>query len=110
MYVLNQGVDDGIMDNVYDRFRKWPRFTLTEERAQADLLIVLSEDPVFKAQPSAEGPRKKSTLLISSRYLIVVDEKTSQQLLVVSCVRTTPAATGKALVDRLKQRFPKKER
>jgi hypothetical protein len=42
VYILNQGAENSVLDNVYDRFRHWSRWTLTTERDKADLIIVLS--------------------------------------------------------------------
>src|ERR1039458_6566148 len=42
VFVLNQGIEPGTMDVVYDEIRKWSHWTLTDEHEKADLIIVLS--------------------------------------------------------------------
>src|ERR1039458_1470633 len=42
VFVLNQGIEPGTMDVVYDEISKWSHWTLTDEHEKADLVIVLS--------------------------------------------------------------------
>ncbi len=113
IFVTNQGIHNYIYDRVYDRLRKWPRFVLVEERAQADLVAVVTErNQLAGAAAMPVGTAQIMVPLASSRkYLILLDASTGEQLLYVD----TPegillSRTAKALVDRLKERFPKSER
>jgi hypothetical protein len=47
VFVLNQGIEPGTMDVVYDEIRKWSHWTLTDEHEKADLIIVLSAQNYF---------------------------------------------------------------
>jgi hypothetical protein len=134
VFIINESAENVILDNVYDRFKKWPRWALTEERETADLLVVLSARSYFYgmmnigtttnstatattygnttvAHGSSTSQNTGVPLLSYPRYLTVVDPKTGNALLTISCeLRMSKGYTAKVLMDRLKQRFPKSER
>lgn len=131
VFVLNQGIEPGTMDVVYDEISKWSRWTLTDEHEKADLIIVLSfagmanlgtssatatattygNTTVARGNGSTQGVAVP--LMQETRYLTVVEPKSGLALLTLSCRRREingNSRTGKTLVNELKGRFPKDQR
>ena len=119
-YIVNQTEDYKLYDNLYDRLRKWGQWTLTEDRASADLVLVFAaRDEFFGMLPgtttvTSSGNTAAITsvpipVVTMSRYLIVLDAKTEDKLMSISCERRIGSGyTAGVLVNRLKQRFPKR--
>jgi len=135
VFVLNQGIEPGTMDVVYDQILKWSHWTLTDEHEKADLIIVLSAQSYFYGMANFGSGSATATattygnttvahgsssaqgiavpLMQETRYLTVVEPKSGLALLTLSCRRREingNARTGKTLVNRLKERFPKDQR
>lgn len=123
------------MDVVYDEMSKWPRWTLTDDREKADLILVLSaQSSVYgvanvgsgSATATAttygnttvahgSGSAQSVAVLLTqdTRYLTVVEPKSGLALLTLSCRRREingNSRTGKTLVRLFKGRFPKDQR
>ncbi len=135
VFVFNEGAEPGTMDVVYDELRKWSHWTLTDDHEKADLIIVLSARSYFSgmanfgsasatasattygnttvARGNASGQSTSVPIFQQTRYLTVVEPKSTVSLLTVSCMRREingNTRTGKMLVSRLKERFPKDQR
>ena len=119
LFVLNQGLEPGTMDVVYNEINKWPRWTLTDEREKADLIIVLSaQSYVYGMAAIGSGTAYGTTtvavpLVQDNRHLTVVEPKSGLALLTLSCRRREingNSRTGKTLVNLFKSRFPKDQR
>jgi hypothetical protein len=134
LLVVNQGIENYIYDHVYDRLRRWPRFALVEERTEADLVVILTaENHFYGLVPLGSTSSTNATattggnvtavnstttttplmfpLASNRKHLIVLDAKTGEHVLAVETAEGfLLSRTAKALVDRLKGRFPKAER
>ena len=135
VFVLNQGIEPGTMDVVYDEIRKWSRWTLTDEHERADLVIVLSaQNYVYGMANFGTGSATATAttygnttvahgygaaqgiavpLMQETRFLTVVEPKSGLALLTLSCRRREingSSRTGKTLVNLFKERFPKDQR
>jgi hypothetical protein len=135
VFVLNQGIEPGTMDVVYDEIRKWSHWALTDEHEKADLIVVLSAQSYFYGMAnfgSASATTTATTygnttvahgsgsaqgiavpVMQETRYLTVVEPRSGLALLTLSCRRREingNARTGKTLVNRLKERFPREQR
>jgi hypothetical protein len=134
VFVYDRVGDLKVYDNVYDKLRKWGRWVLVQDAESADLVIVLSGDvitggmitnssttgnanaTVYGNTATVNGRSSTTTtsmpmVLSLPRYLTIVDRKTRQPLLSVSCEqRIGPGSTAGALVNRLKGRFPADQR
>lgn len=135
VFVVNQGIEPGTMDVVYDEIRKWSRWTLTDEQENADLVVVLSAQNYFAGMMGmgtasataaattyggmtvAHGYGSAQGMVIpiiqQTRYLTVVNPKTATALLTLSCRKRDingSSRTGKTLVNLFKGRFPKDQR
>jgi hypothetical protein len=133
-YILDLGVEPAILDNVYDQIKKWSRWILVDEREKADLLIVLSARNNFFGIVStgsvgsatatattigntttvhATGAVQNTSVPLMSfpRYLALIDPRSGIPLVTVSTeLRLSKGYTGRALVARLKKRFPRDQR
>jgi hypothetical protein len=128
-------IEPGTMDVVYDEISKWSHWTLTDEHEKADLIIVLSAQRYLSGMANfgsgsatATATTYGSTTVVhgsgsaqgiavpviqETRYLTVVEPKSGLALLTLSCRRREingNSRTGKILVSRLKERFPKGQR
>jgi len=134
VFVFDQTGNTAIYDNVYDKLRKWGRWTMAEDPSKADLVAVIAAQNIFVGSTTTvtasgngsatqignttmyggQAQAQASTMpnLVSMpRYLGLIDPKTGRVLLSVSCEqRLTNSYTAKVLVDRLRKRFPKSER
>jgi hypothetical protein len=135
VFVLNQGIEPGTMDVVYDEIRKWTRWTLTDDQEKADLVIALSAQNYFVGMANMGAASATATattygnttvahgygaaqgmaipIMQQTRYLTVVEPKSGQPLLTLSCRRREingNSRTGKTLVNLFKDRFPKDQR
>jgi hypothetical protein len=135
VFIVNQGAENSVLDNVYDQFKKWPRWTLTTDREKADIFVVLSARNYFLGMINMGGttnttvvatnyggttvaqgsstttPTTSVPVLSYPRYLTVINARTGNELIGVSCeLRLSKGRTARILVDRLKERFPKSER
>jgi hypothetical protein len=135
VFVLNQGIEPGTMDVVYDEIRRWSHWTLTDEHEKADLIIVLSaQNYVYGMANFGSGSATATAatygnttvahgygaaqgvavpIIQQTRYLTIVEPKSGLALLTLSCRRREingNSRTGKTLVNELKDRFPKDQR
>jgi hypothetical protein len=135
VFVLNQGIEAGTMDVVYDEIRKWSHWTLTDDHEKADLIIVLSAQNYVNGMATFGSGSATATattygnttvgrgygssqgvavpIMQETRYLTVVEPKSGLALLTLNCRRREingNARTGRVLVNRLKERFPKDQR
>ena len=135
VFVLNQGIEPGTMDVVYDELRKWSHWTLTDDHENADLIIVLSAQNYVAGVASFGSGSAGATattygnatviqghgyaqavavpLMQERRFLVVVNARSGLALLTLSCRRREingDSRTGRTLVNELKGRFPKDQR
>jgi hypothetical protein len=131
-YAVNAGIESKTFDHVYDQLKKWGHWQLVDEANEADVIVVLSSQNTFLgvANLGSVGNATATTygnvttvhgsssnillpMVSQHRYLGVVDPKTGMILISVDCLPREingAARTGKILVDRLRDRFPKCER
>jgi hypothetical protein len=135
-YPVNGGIEPKTFDHVYDQLKKWGHWQLVDEASQADVIVVLSSQNAFlgvanlgsvgnttttattygnttTVRSSGSSSNVLMPMVSQHRYLGVVDPKTGAILTTVDCVPREingAARTGKILVDRLRDRFPKGER
>ena len=135
-YAVNAGIEPKTFDHVYDQLRKWGHWQLVDEASKADIIVVLSSQNTFlgvailgtvgsatatattygnvtTVNSSGSSSNILMPLVSQHRYLSVVDRKTGTLLTMVDCLPrgiNGAARTGKILVDKLRDRFPKSER
>jgi len=119
LFIVNQGIEPGTMDVVYDEISKWSRWILIDDREKADVVVVLSAQRyVYGMYGSATSTGRTTQgiavpIIQDTRYLIVVDAKSGMDLLTLACRHREingNSRTGKTLVNLFKDRFPKKQR
>ena len=132
IFIVNSGVENSILDRVYDMFSKWNRWTMVNSPEEADVIAILSRRDnvaivesrtssttataavspgVAIARASATQTSMPMVFASYDRFLTVISQKTGVPLVSVSCqLRLAQGRTGKHLMDRLKNRFPKQER
>jgi hypothetical protein len=132
MFLVNSGVENSIQDRVYDMFSKWSRWTMVNSPEEADVIAILSRQDnvaILESRTSsttataavspgvaiarASSTQTSTPMIFASydRFLTVISQKTGARLVSVSCqLRLAQGRTGKHLMDRLKNRFPKPER
>lgn len=135
-YAVNEGIEPKMFDHVYDQLKRWGHWQLVDDASQADVIVVLSSQNTFLgvANLGSVGNATATTttygnvttthaygsssnilmpLVSQHRYLGVVDRKTGMILTQVDCLPrgiNGAARTGKILVEKLRDRFPKNER
>ena len=132
IFIVNSGVENSIQDRVYDMFSKWNRWTVVDSPEEADVIAILSRQDnvaILQSRTSsttatasvspgvaiarASATQTSTPMIFASydRFLTVISQKTGARLVSVSCqLRLAQGRTGKHLMDRLKNRFPKQER
>jgi hypothetical protein len=132
MSLVNSGVENSIQDRVYEEFSKWGRWTMVNSPEEADVIAILSRQDnvaILESRTSsttataavspgvaiarASATQTSTPMIFASydRFLTIIGQRSGARLVGVSCqLRLAQGRTGKHLMDRLKDRFPKQER
>ncbi|MGB9241826.1 MAG: hypothetical protein WCC03_00615 [Candidatus Acidiferrales bacterium] len=78
VYIDNQSEDGGVGDKARDELRKWGRFQIVSDRAEADLIFVLSTGEYSSYATST--PPYSTEVEANYTYLTIIDGKSGQHL------------------------------
>jgi hypothetical protein len=120
VYLLNQGTDLKVFDNLAEKLRKWGRWTIVTRPEEADVLLVFTENQIYlggmtTASVASFGTYASGTgtfvpLMSFPQFLTAVDRASGRQLTAVSCERRLSAGyTAGVLVNRMRKQIEKSE-
>lgn len=78
VYIDNQSEDAGVGDKARDELRKWGRFQIVSDRAEADLIFVFSTSEYSSYATST--PPYSTEVEANYTYLTIIDGKSGQHL------------------------------
>lgn len=78
VYIDNQSEETGVGEKARDELRKWGRFQLVSDRAEADLIFVFSTSAYTSYATS--NPPYSAEVEANYTYLTIIDGKSGQHL------------------------------